>query len=65
MNHSHWPEEYNVVDEVVLSMKNIKKHCHHSPTKIKARWVAPFTITRKVSPMDYKVDLTPGWRLPY
>ena len=55
--------EYNVGDEVVLTTKHIKNYCPHLPAKIKARWVGPFTITQKVSPVAYRVDLPPGWRL--
>ena len=55
--------EFNVGDEVVLTTKHIKNYCRHLPTKIKARWVGPFTITQKVSPMAYRVDLHPSWCL--
>ena len=60
VNHLHGSEEYNVGDEVVLSMKNIKNYCPHLPAKIKARWVGPFTITHKVLPVAYRVDLIIG-----
>ena len=55
--------EYNVGDEVVLTTKHIKNYCPHPPAKIKARWIGPFTITQKVSPVAYRVDLPPGWHL--
>ena len=63
VNRSRQPVEYNVGDEVVLTIKHIKNYCPHLPAKIKARWVGPFTITQQVSPMAYRVDLPPGWRL--
>ena len=50
-------------DEVVLTTKHIKNYCPHLPAKIKARWVGPFTITQKVLPVAYRVDLPPVWRL--
>ena len=55
--------EFSVGDEVVLLTKNIKNYCPHLLAKIKARWVAPFTIPQRVSPVAYCVDLPPGWRL--
>ena len=54
--------EFSVGDEVVITTKHIKNYCLLLPTKIKARWVGRFTITQKVSPMAYRVDLPPGWR---
>ena len=63
VNHFRQSVEYNVGDEVVLTTKHIKNCCPHLPAKIKARWVVPFTITQKVSPMAYRVDLPPSWRL--
>ena len=55
--------EYSVGDEVVLTTKHIKNYCPHLPAKIKARWVGPFTITQKVSPVAYRMELPPNWRL--
>ena len=63
MNRSRQSEEFQVCGEVVLSTKNIKKFSPHLPAKIKARWVGPFTITQQVSPVTYRVDLPPSWRL--
>ena len=55
--------EFNVGDEVVLITKHIKNYCPHRLAKIKARWVGPFTITKKASPVAYRVDLPPGWHI--
>ena len=33
------------------------------PAKLRAQWVGPFTISREVSPVAYKVDLPPGWQI--
>ena len=63
VNRSRRSVEFNVGDEVVLLTKNIKNYCPHLPAKIKARWVGPFTITQKVSPVAYRVELPPSWRL--
>ena len=56
-------EEFQLGEKLVLSTKNIKKFCSHLPTKIKVRWVGPFIITQKVSPVAYQVVLPPGWCL--
>ena len=63
VNRSRRSIEYNVGDEVVLTTKHTKNYCPHLPAKIKARWVGPFTITQKVSPVAYRVELPPSWRL--
>ena len=63
VNRSRRSVEYTVGDEVVLTTKHIKNYCPHLLAKIKARWVGPFTITQQVSPVAYRVDLPPGWRL--
>ena len=60
VNCSRRSVEFNVGDEVVLTTKHIKNDCPHLPAKIKARWVGPFTITQKVPPVAYRVDLPPG-----
>ena len=63
VNRSRRSVEFQVGDEVVLLTKNIKNYCPHLPAKIKARWVGPFTITQQISPVAYRVELPPGWRL--
>ena len=62
-NRSRRSVEFNVGDEVVLTTKHIKNYCPHHLTKIKARWVGPFIITQKVSPMAYQMESPLGWRL--
>ena len=56
-------EAYKVGDEVVLTTVNLRSYCPHLPSKIKARWVGPFHITREISPAAYGLDLSPGWRI--
>ena len=63
VNRSRRSEQYNIGDEVVLSTTNLRNYCPHLPAKLRARWVGPFTISRVVSPMAYKVDLPPGWQV--
>ena len=63
VNRSRRSEQYKIGDEVVLSMMNLRNYCPHLPAKLRARWVGPFTISRVVSPVAYKVDLPPGWQI--
>ena len=56
-------ETYKVGDEVVLTIANLCSYCLHLPPKIKARWVGPFLITREISPVVYRLDLPPSWRI--
>ena len=60
VNRSRRSEQYNIGDEVVLSTTNLRNYCPHLLAKLRARWVGPFTISRVVSPVAYKVDLPPG-----
>ena len=60
VNRSRRSEQYNIDDEVVLSTTKLRNCWPHLPAKLWARWVGPFTISRVVSPVAYKVDLPPG-----
>ena len=55
--------QYNIGDEVVLSTTNLKNYYPHLLAKLQAHWVGPFTISRVVSPVAYKVGLPPGWQI--
>ena len=63
VNRSRRSEQYNIGDEVGLNTTNLRNYCPHLPTKLRARWVGPFTISRVVLPVAYKVDLPPGWQI--
>ena len=63
VNRSRRSEQYKIGDEVVLSTANLRNYYPHLPAKLWARWVGPFTISRVVLPMAYKVDLPPGWQI--
>ena len=45
VNHSRRSEQYNISDEVVLSMTNLRNYCSHLLAKLRARRVGPFTIS--------------------
>ena len=57
------PEQFNIGNEVVLSIANLWTYCPNLPPKIKARWVGPFRIQKIVSPVAFGLDLPPGWRI--
>ena len=63
VNCSRRSEQYNISDEVVLSTTNLWNYCPHLPAKLRAQWVGPFTISRVVSQVAYKVDLPPRWEI--
>ena len=63
VNWSKRSDQYNISDEVVLSTTNLRNCCPHLPAKLRARWFGPFTISRVVSPVAYKVDLPLGWQI--
>ena len=35
----------------------------HLPSKLKRRWVGPFTIAKVDSPFAFRLDLLPGWQI--
>ena len=55
--------DYAVGDEVVLATRNLRTYAPHLPVKLKRRWVGPFRITKKISPVAYELDLPPGWHI--
>ena len=63
VHRSRRSEQYNIGDEVVLSTTNLRNYCPHLPAKLRARWVEPFMISRVVSPVAYKVGLSPRWQI--
>ena len=63
VNRSRRSEQYNISDEVVLSTMNLRNYCPHLPVKLWARRVGPFTISRVVLSVAYKVDLPPKWQI--
>ena len=62
-NKSRRDEEFNEGDEVVLSTKNLRTFDMHLPVKLRRRWTGPFKILKKISPMTYRLELPPGWRI--
>ena len=54
-------EEWTVGDRVFLSTWNLWMFALHLPSKLKRRWVGPFTIAKVVSPVAFWLNLPPGW----
>ena len=56
-------EAFDVGDEVVLSTRNLHSLEQHLPVKLRKRWVGPFKIAAVISPVAYRLELPPGWRV--
>ena len=61
-NRSRRQEAYEEGSEVVLSTRNLRVD-QHLPTKIRRRWIGPFKVLKVISPVAYKLDLPPTWRI--
>ena len=58
------PEQFQVGDEVVLSTRHLRDAALTSiPAKLRRRWVGPLKVAAEVSPVAYRLDLPPGWRI--
>lgn len=56
--------EFEPGEKVLLSVKNLKlKSQKMIPSKIRRRFVGPFTILHKVSSVAYTLDLPESWRI--
>ena len=62
MDYSRHNETFEVGDEVVLSKCNIHVN-QHLPSKLCWRWIGPYSITKVISPVAYRLDLPPAWRI--
>ena len=63
VNRSRRRDQYKIGNEVVLSTAHFRSYCSHLPKKLRDRWVGPFTISRVVLLVAYKVDLPPAWQI--
>ena len=59
-NASQREEKYEVGDEVVLTMRQLRVN-KHLLVKLKCWWIAPFSIAKVISPMAYRLNLPPHW----
>ena len=51
-------ETFEVGNEVVLAMRHLHIN-EHLPVKLRRRWIGPFSITKVISPVAYRLDLPP------
>ena len=56
-------ETFDVGDEAVLSTRNLHSLEQHLPVKLRKRWVGPFKVEAVISPVAYRLELPPGWRI--
>ena len=61
-NRSCHAETFEVGREVVLSTRNLRVD-QHLPTKLRRRWIGPYKISAVISPVAYRLDLPPAWRI--
>ena len=59
---SRLAETFEVGNEVVLAMRHLHVN-EHLPVKLKCRWIGPFSIAKVISPVAYRLDLPPTWRI--
>lgn len=63
-NKKRKDHEYSIGEKVWLSTKHIPlKMFEHIPVKIRRKFVGPFRIIEKVSPVAYTLELPDQWRI--
>ena len=62
-NKAKRTEEWAVGDQVLLGTWNLRMFALHLPSKLKRRWVGPFTIAKVVSPVAFQLNLPLGWQI--
>ena len=63
VDKSRREETFKEDDEVVLWTRHLRNLDTHLPVKLRRRWVGPFTVTKVVSPVAYRLDLPQGWKI--
>ena len=49
--------------EVLLSTADLKFKASNITPELAARWVGPYKVKRKISPLAYELDLPPSLRI--
>ena len=49
-------------NEVVLAMRHLCIN-EHLPVKLRRRWIEPFSVAKVISPVAYRLNLPPTWRI--
>ena len=62
VDRSRCDETFEVGDEVVLSTRHISMN-QHLPSKLRRCWIGPYRVTKVISPVAYRLDLPPTWRI--
>ena len=47
---------------MVLATRHLRVNVH-LPVKLRRRWIGPFSIAKVLSPVAYRLDLPPNWRI--
>ena len=55
-------EKYEVGNEVVLAMRHLRVN-EHLPVKLRRWWIGPFSVAKMISPVAYRLNLPPTWRI--
>ena len=64
VDHSRRDEKFEVGDEVVLSTRHISVN-QHLPSKLWRCWIGPYRVAKVISPMAYRLDVTPSLTDPF
>ena len=63
VDKSRREETFKEDDEVVLWTRHLRNLDTHVPVKLRHRWVGPFTVTKVMSLVAYRLDLPQGWKI--
>ena len=59
---SRCEEKYEIGDEVILATRHLRVN-EHLPVKLRRRWIGPFSVAKVISPVAYRLNLPPTWRI--
>ena len=59
---SQQEEKYGVGNEAVLATRHLRV-IEHLPMKLRHRWIGSFSIAKVISPVAYRLNLHPNWRI--
>ena len=47
---------------MVLATRHLRVN-EHLPVKLRRQWIGPFSIAKVISPVAYRLNLPPNWRI--
>ena len=62
IDQSRWSEIFHEGDELVLSTRNLSVN-QHLPAKLRWHWIGPYSITKVISLVAYRLGLPLAWRV--